>query len=350
MKTPCRPQALEAILMILLFLFVGIYSSFSQSITPGLLQRGVNNAGGKIQHAEGINEEAKATPLNNHINGAYAELKPALTPMGTRLYFSRSLHPQNTGGETDQEDIWFADYDKDSNGWSEPARLPGFLNNSGPNFVNSVSTTGDTLILGNQYLKKGRMRAGLSYSIRTNGQWSVPTSIQIENDYNMSDHGTAYVSLKTGIIISAIQRLDTKGSRDLYVSFWDGEKASEPINMGGMINTEFEESSPFLANDLKTLYFASKGHHGYGGYDIYMTQRLDDSWVNWSTPKNLGPAVNGQLDDEFFSITHCGEFAIFSKQVTIHNSDLFKISIQDLKGLKPNKTIEPNKGGILAKL
>jgi hypothetical protein len=209
--------------MLLLFLFIGIYSGFSQSINPGLLQRGVHNADGKINVAEGINEEVKATPLNTHINGPYAELKPALTPKGTRLYFSRALHPQNSGGETDQEDIWFADYDKHTNNWSEPARLPGFLNNLGPNFVNSVSTTGDTIILGNQYLKKGRMRAGLSYSINGNGQWSVPTPIHIENDYNMSEHGNAYVSLKTGIIISAIERVETKGSRDLYVSFWDGE-------------------------------------------------------------------------------------------------------------------------------
>lgn len=126
--------------------------------------------------------------------------------------------------------------------------------------------------------------------------------------------------------------MDTKGERDLYVSFWDGEKASEPVNMGGMINTEFEESSPYLADDLKTLYFASKGHHGYGGFDIYVTTRLDDSWINWSTPKNLGPAVNGRLDDEFFSITHCGNFAIFSKQISIHNSDLYKISMHELFG------------------
>jgi hypothetical protein len=98
MKTTCRPKAIEAFLMLLLFLFIVIYSVFSQSINSGLLQRGLHNADGKINIAEGVNEEVKATPLNIHINGPYAELKPALTPMGTRLYFSRALHPQNSGG------------------------------------------------------------------------------------------------------------------------------------------------------------------------------------------------------------------------------------------------------------
>jgi hypothetical protein len=155
------------------------------------------------------------------------------------------------------------------------------------------------------------------------------------NDYNVSDHGNVYVSLKSGIIISAVQRCETFGGRDLYVSFWDGEKAGEPINMGAIINSEYEESSPFLDTDNKTLYFASKGHHGYGGYDIYVTERLDDSWTNWSEPRNLGPAVNGQMDDEFFSVTHCGKYAIFSRQVNVHNSDLYKILMGDLKGKTP---------------
>ena len=45
---------------------------------------------------------------------------------------------------------------------------------------------------------------------------------------------------------------------------------------------------------------------------------------------NLGPAVNGELDDEFFSITHCGNYGIFSKQVNVHNVDLYRVSLETL--------------------
>jgi hypothetical protein len=166
--------------------------------------------------------------------------------------------------------------------------------------------------------------------VNVNGQWSFPTTINIKDDYNMSAQANAYVSLKNGVIIKAIERAETHGQRDLYVSFWNGEEATEPINMGGLINSELEESSPFLSSDNKTLYFASKGHNGHGGFDIYVTKRLDDTWTNWSEPQNLGPAVNGAMDDEFFSITHCGNYAIFSKQVSVHNTDLYRISMEEL--------------------
>ncbi len=183
------------------------------------------------------------------------------------------------------------------------------------------------------------MKAGLSYSVNMRGQWSQPIAINIHDDYNMSQHENRYVSLKSGVIISSVQRADTYGARDLYVSFWNGTSGTEPINMGGVINTEFEESSPFLADDLKTLYFASKGHNGYGGYDIFVTKRLDDSWTNWTEPENLGPAVNGSLDDEFFSISTCGSVATFSKQVNVHNVNLYKISLDDLFANRKKKRV-----------
>lgn len=150
--------------------------------------------------------------------------------------------------------------------------------------------------------------------------------IYVEDDYNMSSHENHYVDLQNGVILSAIERSGSTGKRDLYVSFWNGESATKPVNLGNTINTEFEESSPYLARDNKTLYFASKGHNGFGGHDIYVSTRLDESWTNWTTPQNLGAAVNGPLDEEFFTITHCGKYAIFAKQVSIHNTDLFTIS------------------------
>lgn len=194
------------------------------------------------------------------------------------------------------------------------------------------------------------MGAGLSYSVQVNGEWSIPFAIDIKDDYNMSAHANAFVSLQNGIIIRSIERGESMGERDLYVSFWDGEQAAEPVNMGSVINTEFEESSPFLAADNKTLYFASKGHHGRGGFDIYVTKRLDDSWTNWSQPENLGPAVNSEMDDEFFSITHCGNFAIFSRQISVHNVDIFRIPMRELFNNEEKQKQDQLKDSALASL
>jgi OOP family OmpA-OmpF porin len=284
-----------------------------------------------VNLASNLNFSARAVPIET-INSSFSEYKPALTLHGNRLYFSRALHPENTGGATDKEDIWYADIDKATNTALTPKRLEGHLNNSGPNFVSGVSVTGDTIMLGNTYDKKGKMKAGISYSVNENGSWSVPKTIHVKNDYNLSEHGNAYVSLSGGVIISAVQRAETYGQRDLYVSFWGYDHATEPVNMGSVINSDLDESSPFLAADKKTLYFASKGHHGYGGYDIYMSHRLDDSWTKWSEPENLGPAVNGPLDEEFFTVTHCKQWGYFSKQVGAQNVDIYRIPMADLFG------------------
>ena len=121
--------------------------------------------------------------------------------------------------------------------------------------------------------------------------------------------------------------------------------------MGEVLNTNLEESSPYLDPDNKTLYFASKGHNGYGGYDIFVTTRLDDTWTNWSEPENLGPAINGLMDEEFFSITHCGNYAVFSKQVSVHNTDIYRISIEELFiDPKQKKSDGPKESASLASL
>jgi hypothetical protein len=351
LKNRITERGVTATMIILLLLVVGVYSCMAQSFSLATDHQ-VKNAGKQISHVANVNLSGKAVALNSSINGAYEELKPSLAPCGNRLYFSRLFHPDNTFGEFDNEDIWYSDFNKTEGTWSDPIRMAGVLNNAGPNYINNVSVTGDTIILGNQYLKKGKMRAGLSYSVNVNGQWSEPKAIVIQDDYNISNHSNSFVSLKTGVIIRAVERSETFGERDLYVSFWNGEYATEPVNMGGVINTEMEESSPFLASDNKTLYFASKGHNGYGGYDIWVTKRLDDSWTNWSEPENLGPAVNGSLDDEFFSITHCGNFAVFSKQISVHNVDLYRISMEELFGkpVRKEHNIENKGSSALASL
>lgn len=273
--------------------------------------------------------------LNEAINSHFIELKPVMAPCGNRLYFSRLPYQAGILKSKYDEDIWYTDYDSLNTIWSEPKRLAGELNNSGPNFVNSISPKGDTLVLGNRYAKKGKMFAGLSYSVKVNGEWSFPQTINIRNDYNTSEHANHYVSFQHHVIISAIERAETVGQRDLYVSFWNGGTATEPMNLGFAINTELEESSPYLSSDGKTLYFASQGHGGYGGFDIYMTTRLDDTWTNWSPPVNLGPAINTATDEEHFSLTQCGRFGLFSRQMDNSNVDLFRVSFDAGKFQQP---------------
>jgi outer membrane protein OmpA-like peptidoglycan-associated protein len=92
------------------------------------------------------------------------------------------------------------------------------------------------------------------------------------------------------------------GGRDIYriVKMPDGSW-SEPQNLGPTINTKFDEESPFIAIDNKTLYFSSNGETSMGGFDVFLTIR-DDNNV-WSSPINLGYPLNSCNDDLFYTTT-----------------------------------------------
>src|SRR5690606_40006543 len=115
------------------------------------------------------------------------------------------------------------------------------------------------------------------------------------------------------VLILSVQRLDTQGDKDLYVSFMQADGFwSEPRNIGKVVNTAAYEGSPFIAADGKTLYFTTTGKSGYGDGDIFMTKRLDDTWLNWSEPVNLGPEINTEQWDGFFTVPASGDYAYFS--------------------------------------
>ena len=71
------------------------------------------------------------------------------------------------------------------------------------------------------------------------------------------------------------------------------------VNLGPVINTPYNEESPFLSQDDKTLFFSSRGHYNMGGYDIFYSTLLASG--EWSAPQNIGYPVNSTDDDLFFN-------------------------------------------------
>lgn len=281
--------------------------------------------------ASGIVIEA----LDENVNSDVSELNPLLSPDGKTLYFSRKNHPENVGGERDIEDIWYSELDSTGH-WTLAKNLRQF-NTSGPNFINTISSvTPDgrsaIILLGNKYLPNGKMMAGVSISSNVGGSWSTPVPLEITNDYNFSDKANYFLANNRRTLLMSVDREDSRGGRDLYVSFMNSDSTwTEPKNLGDVINSAGEESAPFLALDDKTLYFSSNGFSGYGGSDIYVSKRLDDTWTNWSEPENLGPEINSSLEDLFFNIPANSEYAYYSRGVTETNTDIFRVKLPILK-------------------
>lgn len=280
--------------------------------------------------------------LSDNVNSTYQELRPLISPDGKTLYFSRKNHPQNIGGEDDEEDIWFSE--KSAGGdWLEAQNVGRPLNNEGPNFISSITADGQTMvvILGNEYRGNDNMRPGVSISRKTSEGWTEPEPLEITNAYIENKDANYFLSNNRKALIMSIERFDTHGGRDLYVSFkQENGKWTEPLNLGNDVNTAHNEISPFLAADDETLYFSSPGFSGFGESDIYISRRLDGTWTNWTTPENLGSDINSEEDDIFFNIPPSGAHAYFSKGAGETDADIYQIELPIFYQPSPVVTIE----------
>lgn len=284
----------------------------------------------EIQEAPDLSETIFVERLAENVNSEYEETRPLISPDGKTLFFSRANHPENIGGIKDDNDIWYSQFDQQAGEWQESRNLGAPLNNRGPNFISSITPDGNamTVILGNEYKGKNKMKAGVSVSTKSSSGWSEPEALDIINAGIETMDGNYFLANNRKVMIMAIDRFDAFGRKDLYVSFiQDDGRWTEPLNLGNDINTAHLESSPYLAADNETLYFSSKGYNGYGGSDVYISRRLDDTWTNWTEPENLGPDINSTGDDEFFNIPPSGKFAYYVKASKEGTGDIYRIAM-----------------------
>lgn len=283
-----------------------------------------------IDEPQSLKEDIVVQRLDENVNSQYHETRPLISPDGTTLYYSRANHPENMGGEDDENDIWYAELNSETGKWEKSKNLGAPLNNKGSNYISSITPDGKsmTVLLGNEYTKRDKMKPGVSVTNKTSEGWSQPKPMDIVNAYIETTDGNYFLANNRKVMIMAIDRYDAYGGKDLYVSFLQkGNKWTEPLNLGNDVNTAHTESSPYLAADNETLYFSSKGFSSYGGNDVYITRRLDDTWTNWTEPENLGPDINSVGDDVFFNIPPSGQFAYYSKSTEKGNGDIYKIAM-----------------------
>lgn len=260
-----------------------------------------------VDNAEQIGTRVK---LDTSINSKYSELAPILSADGKTMYICRNNHPENVAKGND---IWLSQL-LENNQWSSLQNIGRPLNNEGANFVVSVSPDNNSLVVANHYKEDGSQGGnGLSITNKTQTGWSVPKAMNIRNYYNKDRYVGYFLCSDNKTLILSVRRDDSEGQKDLYVSFLKEDQTwSVPLNMGKTVNTFENEANPFVAADGKTLYFASKGHLGYGAHDIFVCKRLDDTWTNWTSPKNLGPKVNTPKEDLSFYLSAKGDRAYLS--------------------------------------
>ncbi|WP_395618361.1 OmpA family protein [Aquirufa sp.] len=277
--------------------------------------------------------------LGSAVNSEYAELNPVISPDGRTLYFGRKSHPANRfgvkGSETisGSQDIWFSE--KVGNAWSTARRLSDILNRDQYNTILSISPDGQTILLKGAYVNGSYVTRGFSLANKTAGGWTVPQKIDIPGYEQMSKgkNEYGYLTMDGKAILLAFSRKKNSEDDDIYVSFLENGKWTRPMDLGDGINSKYSETTPFLSADGKTLYFSSDRPGGQGSQDIYLTRRLDDTWQNWRKPQNLGPPVNSDEYDAYYSISAKGDYAYFmSAKGSLGKKDIFRLALESPPG------------------
>jgi OmpA-OmpF porin, OOP family len=236
------------------------------------------------------------------VNSIYDEQNPVVSPDGRALYFTIANHPQNMGGKKDLGDIWVS-INIDGQ-WLPPKHGGTIINDFNYNSVAGFSSDGSTIFLLGHYSQISNVTTqGFSFSTKTDSGWSIPENVSIPYFLNRSAMLSGDFSANGNIFLFSAEGYATVGAEDIYVSIKQNDKWSEPINLGKTVNTSFQEVSPTLSSDTRSIYFSSNGLKGLGSFDVFTVVRLDDTWTKWSAPVLLGDAINTEARELFYRNT-----------------------------------------------
>lgn len=162
------------------------------------------------------------------------------------------------------------------------------------------------------------------YSVNFTNKTYAPQKLNINTKYIET---SPMLSSDKNTLYFVSDRPGGYGGKDIWASErLSNGNWSEPYNLGSTINTSNDEESPFLMSDGATLNFSSKGHNSYGGYDVFTTTQNDEGV--WSTPENMGNTVNSTSDDYYYITNSHGNMAFYSSdKINKDKQDIFSVKI-----------------------
>jgi len=262
------------------------------------------------------------------VNSKMAEYSPVISLDGSSLYFtSRRPWADNSSDayrdpklNNYPEDIYVSYMDSDKS-WTSPEKLD-FCNNQTNEA--SISVSGDEKRI---YIYQDISGGGdIYYSDFAENVFNKvrPLDYRGVNSKDWETHCTVTPDGQNMYFVS--DRAGGYGGRDIYrvVKLPNGIW-SDPQNLGPEINTPYDEDSPFIAVDNKTLYFASNGINSIGGFDIFVSFR--DDLNNWSVPVNMGYPINSTGDDIYYTTTFDGKRGYLSsfRKDGLGEKDIYEI-------------------------
>lgn len=232
------------------------------------------------------------------------EYSPTVSADGRTLYFVR--RGPHTGGS---EDI-YRSCKNEAGTWNTAQRVDALSSPTKHEAPTALSVDGTTMLM----FSNGKLMMTQKTAYGWRSPLNLPESLQISTwqaDAMLSSDGRALL-----FAAYAAADNDERPSLNIYVSLRDSMGHwGKPFSVGPAINTSGMERSPFLHPDMQTLYFCSDAHGTLGGLDVFVSTRLrEDSWTEWSVPRNIGRTVNTTGDDCWYKISTDGTQAFYARK------------------------------------
>jgi hypothetical protein len=266
--------------------------------------------------------------VGNGINTIDDEYWPSITADGQTMIFTR----QSASGDNRssnglvQEDFYISYFSE--NTWQKAFNAGAPLNTTQNEGAQTLSSNGSYMFFTACERPGGLGSCDLYFSSLIDGKWSDPVNLRSPVN-SPSWESQPSISADGKTLFFSSSRPGGFGGKDLWLSRLNEKKTwTKPVNLGALINTDGDEMSPFIHFDGRTLYFASDGRLGMGGFDIYLTRMKDDS--TWSEPKNLGYPINTCNDEMGLIIESEGQKAYFSSIRNKSNGkDIFSFNLYE---------------------
>lgn len=255
------------------------------------------------------------------INTPFPEYYPTLTVDGQQLLFTRRLPSIQDGHRDEQEDFYVSAFDVNANVWTLAKPMPANINTSWNEGAPTISGDGKTIIFvactdpsGQNYgdNRTGKGSCDLFMTQKINGRWTTPINLPgLVNTANWETQPSLSADGQTLYFIRAVRSKEGRANSDIYVAnLRENGTWSEAQRLSNTINTSSNEESVQIHPDGSTLYFASRGHIGLGGSDLFMSKK--DAKGNWSKPVNLGYPINTRFDENSLLVSAQGDIAFFA--------------------------------------
>lgn len=269
--------------------------------------------------------------LGKEVNDAFDQVRPVFSADGSTLYFSQG------SGKNLQYEIWRTT--TDSVGRITGKQLVKALtpNTASPKYVLQSQSAHQLLVNGFYDVENNTLQYSRGISaidISKAGETFNPAAFQKQHNrvldslFRKRNIFPVYHSFSHAWYWTD----DAGGNTDIYLLPVGKNAGDTPLKLPASINTQYNELTPWLDDEGRYLYFASDRPGGYGETDIWVTERLDNSFANWSTPVNLGPVVNTSKSETYFIIDPGEVYAyVVSDKSGFGKNDIFRIA------LRPNK-------------